>query len=115
MAYLKEKTMTKPADPAEKTFLSRVETLNQRILEAKKHDLYPYMHSSDAVEGVHVTVHGHPMLQFASYSYLDLLGHPRINAAAKKAIDEFGTGTHGVRFLAGTTRIHVELEKKIAS
>jgi len=107
--------MTKPVDPKEKTFLTRVEILNQRILEAKKHDLYPYMHSSDAVEGVHVTVHGRPMLQFASYSYLDLLGHPRINAAAKKAIEEFGTGTHGVRFLAGTTRVHVELEKKIAS
>ncbi len=89
--------------------------LNLRIQEAKKHDLYPYMHSSDTVEGVHVTVHGRPMLQFASYSYLDLLGHPRINAAAKKAIEEFGTGTHGVRFLAGTTRVHVELEKKIAS
>lgn len=107
--------MSRSADPNEKTFLARVEILNQRIQEAKKHDLYPYMHSSDAVEGVHVTVHGRPMLQFASYSYLDLLGHPRINAAAKKAIDEFGTGTHGVRFLAGTTRVHGELEKKITS
>jgi len=107
--------MAKSADPSGKTFLARVEILNLRIQEAKKHDLYPYMHSSDTVEGVHVTVHGRPMLQFASYSYLDLLGHPRINAAAKKAIEEFGTGTHGVRFLAGTTRVHVELEKKIAS
>jgi glycine C-acetyltransferase len=107
--------MSKPLNPSEQTFLTRVETLNQRIQEAKKQDLYPYMHPSDAVEGVHVTVHGHPMLQFASYSYLDLLGHPRINAAAKNAIDEFGTGTHGVRFLAGTTRIHIELEKKIAA
>ena len=107
--------MTKSTDPNGKSFLARIEILNQRILEAKKHDLYPYMHSSDAVEGVHVTVHGRPMLQFASYSYLDLLGHPRINAAAKKAVDEFGTGTHGVRFLAGTTRVHVELEKKISS
>jgi 8-amino-7-oxononanoate synthase len=107
--------VSKPVPPNDKTLLSRVEILNHRIQEAKKHDLYPYMHSSDAVEGVHVTVHGRPMLQFASYSYLDLLGHPRINAAAKKAVDEFGTGTHGVRFLAGTTRVHVELEKKIAS
>jgi glycine C-acetyltransferase len=107
--------VTKPAEANEPTFLSRVEILNQRTMEAKERDLYPYMHSSDAVEGVHVTVHGRPMLQFASYSYLDLLGHPKINAAAKKAIDEFGTGTHGVRFLAGTTRLHIELEKKIAS
>jgi glycine C-acetyltransferase len=109
------KPVKKPIAPSEKTLLSRVEILNQRIQEAKKYDLYPYMHSSDAVEGVHVTVHGRPMLQFASYSYLDLLGHPKINTAAKNAIDEFGTGTHGVRFLAGTTRVHLELEKKIAS
>jgi glycine C-acetyltransferase len=97
------------------TFAERIEQFNDRIQQAKKRDLYPYMHCSDAVEGVRVTVQGKPLLQFSSYSYLDLLGHPKINAAAKKAIDEFGTGTHGVRFLAGTTRIHVELEKKIAA
>jgi glycine C-acetyltransferase len=107
--------MSKSSELDKKNFLARVEILNRRIQEAKEHDLYPYMHCSDTVEGVHVTVHGRPMVQFASYSYLDLLGHPRINAAAKKAIDEFGTGTHGVRFLAGTNRIHVELEKKIAA
>jgi glycine C-acetyltransferase len=100
---------------SQKTILARVEMLNRRILEAKKNDLYPYMHSSDAVDGVHITIQGRPLLQFSSYSYLDLLGHPKINAAAKKAVEEFGTGTHGVRFLTGTTRIHVELEKKIAS
>lgn len=97
------------------TLIARIEYLNQRIQKAKKEDLYPYMHCSDSVEGIHVMVHGRPMIQFASYSYLDLLGHPKINAAAKQAIDEFGTGTHGVRFLTGTTRLHVALEKKIAS
>lgn len=93
----------------------RIDLLNDRIQKAKKQDLYPYMHSSDSVDGVHITIRGRPMLQFSSYSYLDLLGHPKINAAAKKALEEFGTGTHGVRFLTGTTRIHTELEKKIAS
>jgi 8-amino-7-oxononanoate synthase len=107
--------MSKPENFGQKTILARVEVLNRRILEAKKHDLYPYMHSSDSVDGVHITIQGRPLLQFSSYSYLDLLGHPKINAAAKKAIEEFGTGTHGVRFLTGTTRIHLELEKKIAS
>jgi len=107
--------MNKPENFSQKTILARVEVLNRRIQEAKKHDLYPYMHSSDAVDGVHITIQGRPLLQFSSYSYLDLLGHPKINAAAKKALEEFGTGTHGVRFLTGTTRIHVELEKKIAS
>ncbi|HOW87608.1 MAG TPA: pyridoxal phosphate-dependent aminotransferase family protein [Candidatus Omnitrophota bacterium] len=107
--------MNNPVRSPKNTLLARIEALNCRIQEAKKRDLYPYMHSSDAVDGVHITIRGKPMLQFSSYSYLDLLGHPKINAAAKKALEEFGTGTHGVRFLTGTTRIHQELEKKIAS
>ena len=103
------------SDSKKDTLSARIEALNERIQTAKKNDLYPYMRCSDAVEGVHITVQGRPMLQFASYSYLDLLGHPKINAAAKKAIDDFGTGTHGVRFLTGTIQIHSELEKKIAA
>ena len=97
------------------TLFGRIELLNKRIREAQKQGMYPYMPCSDDVNGINITIHGKPMLQFASYSYLDLLGHPKINAAAQKAIEKFGTGTHGVRFLAGTTRIHVELEKKIAA
>ena len=54
------------------------------------------------------------MLMLASYSYLDLIGHPKINAAARDAIDKFGTGTHGVRLLAGTTVLHRQLEREIA-
>ena len=51
---------------------------------------------------------------FASYSYLGLIGHPKINAAAEAALAEFGTGTHGVRLLAGTLKLHNELEATIA-
>jgi glycine C-acetyltransferase len=54
------------------------------------------------------------MGMYASYSYLGLLGHPRIGAAAKAAVDQYGTGTHGVRTLAGTLKIHQELEETIA-
>jgi glycine C-acetyltransferase len=61
-----------------------------------------------------VIVNGREMGMYASYSYLGLVGHPRINAAAKAAIDRFGTGTHGVRTLAGTLTLHRELEDKIA-
>jgi glycine C-acetyltransferase len=46
---------------------------------------------------------------------LGLIGHPRINAAAKAAIDKFGTGTNGVRLLAGTLTVHTELEETIAA
>jgi 8-amino-7-oxononanoate synthase len=51
---------------------------------------------------------------FASYGYLGLLGHPRINAAAYAAIERYGTGTHGVRVLAGTLDLHLQLEATIA-
>jgi glycine C-acetyltransferase len=64
--------------------------------------------------GARVLVNGREMGMFASYSYLGLLGHPRINAAARKAVDDFGTGTHGVRTLAGTLTLHRELEETIA-
>jgi glycine C-acetyltransferase len=55
------------------------------------------------------------MGMYASYSYLGLVGHPRINEAAKKAVDKFGTGTNGVRLLAGTLTLHKELEERIAN
>ncbi|HCB01670.1 MAG TPA: hypothetical protein DEP19_04745, partial [Anaerolineae bacterium] len=48
-------------------------------------------------------------------SYLGLVNHPRINEAAKKAVDQWGTGTNGVRTLAGTLTLHNELEETIAN
>jgi glycine C-acetyltransferase len=64
--------------------------------------------------GARVLVNGRVMSMYASYSYLGLVGHPRINTAAKAAVDRYGTGTHGVRTLAGTLDIHQELEETIA-
>ena len=61
-----------------------------------------------------VLVNGRVMGMYASYSYLGLVGHPRINEAAQKAVAKYGTGTHGVRTLAGTLSIHTELEETIA-
>jgi glycine C-acetyltransferase len=92
----------------------RIEQMNERVRSAKEQDLYLYLQPAEAVDGVHVTIKGRKMLQFASYAYLNLLGHPKIQAAAQAALNEFGAGTHGVRILAGTTRIHIELEETIA-
>ncbi len=92
----------------------RIEKMNERVRSAKEQDLYLYLQPAEKVDGVYVTINGRRMLQFASYAYLNLLGHPKIQAAARAALDEFGAGTHGVRVLAGTTRIHVELEETIA-
>ncbi len=92
----------------------RIAEINTRLDWAREAGLYFYLQAAEAVNGAWVTIKGREMLMFASYGYLGLLGHPKINAAAKAAIDEFGSGTHGVRVLAGTTRLHVELEEKIA-
>jgi glycine C-acetyltransferase len=69
---------------------------------------------TDILPGMKVRVNGREMGMYASYSYLGLVGHPRINEAAKKAVDKYGTGTNGVRMLAGTLSLHRELEETIA-
>ena len=62
---------------------------------------------------VRVTDHG-DMLLLGGYSYLGLNGHPKINQAACEAISKYGTGTHGVRLLAGSLNLHRQLEAKVA-
>jgi glycine C-acetyltransferase len=57
---------------------------------------------------------GREMVMLASYSYLGLIGHPRIDAASARAIEQYGTGAGGVRLLTGTNDLHVALESRIA-
>ena len=82
----------------------------------KERGLYFYLEQVEEIlPHGRVRVKGHgEMIMLGSYSYLGLLGHPRINAAAKAAVDQYGTGTHGVRLLAGTLPLHAELEERIA-
>lgn len=94
----------------------RIAALKQRVDEIKKHDFYFYNQAvEEMLPGAKVRVQGRVMGMYASYSYLGLVGHPRINEAAKRAVDKFGTGTNGVRTLAGTLTIHNELEETIAN
>jgi len=96
--------------------INRVSMMHQLEYERRLAGLYFYNQPiSELFGGSRVLVNGREMGMYASYSYLGLIGHPRINQAAKDAIDHFGTGTHGVRSLAGTLPIHVELEETIAN
>ena len=93
----------------------RIRAICERVETLKGVGEYFYnLPVSELRGGARVLVSGREMGMFASYSYLGLLGHPRINAAARKAVDDFGTGTHGVRTLAGTLTLHQELEETIA-
>lgn len=93
----------------------RIQAFLDRVEGLKENNLYFYNQPITELDGSsRAIVRGREMLMFASYSYLGLIGHPRINAAAKAAIDKYGTGTHGVRLLAGTLDLHYELEQTIA-
>lgn len=95
--------------------MRRVQAINDRVNMLKENDLYFYNQPIEEIRGgARVLVRGREMGMYASYGYLGLLGHPRIGEAAKKAIDKFGTGTNGVRMLAGSLTIHTELEETIA-
>jgi 8-amino-7-oxononanoate synthase len=94
----------------------RINFFTERVRKLREADLYFYNMPIEEIKGgSRVIVGGREMGMFASYSYLGLIGHPRINAAAKAAIDKFGTGTNGVRLLAGTLTVHTELEETIAA
>lgn len=58
---------------------------------------------------------GRELVMFSSYSYLGLIGHPRIAAAVQEAVGRFGTSTGGVRLLTGTLELHHEVERELAS
>ncbi len=94
----------------------RVQAFAARLATAKANDQYFYNQPVQELHGgAKVLVGGREMGMYASYSYLGLIGHPRINDAAVRAVQKFGTATHGVRSLAGTLTLHDELEATIAN
>lgn len=97
-----------------KGFKGRIKALQDQIGKLIKNDHLFYHKEIEEHDGQFVIIDGKRYLNFTTYSYLGLLGHPRINKAATDAIERYGSGTHGVRILAGTTSLHVELENRIA-
>ena len=92
----------------------KIDAMLDRIEWAKADDAYYYQQAISEIDGAWVVTNGQRKLMFATYSYLGLLEHPKIEQAAQEAIAKYGTGTHGVRLLGGTLDIHLELEEKIA-
>ena len=81
----------------------------------KEKGLYPYFRSIESAQDTEVIIEGNKVLMFGSNSYLGLTNHPKIKEAAKLAIDKYGTGCAGSRFLNGTLDIHLELERRLAA
>jgi 8-amino-7-oxononanoate synthase len=84
----------------------------QRAMQA---GIYPYFRAIESEQDTVVHINGKEVLMFGSNSYLGLTNHPKVKEAAKAAIDKYGTGCAGSRFLNGTLDIHIKLEGKLAS
>ncbi len=86
-----------------------------RPQEIIKANLYPYFRPISSDQDTIVKINGEDVLMFGSNSYMGLTNHPYIKEQAQKAIEKYGTGCAGSRFLNGTLDIHVELENKLAN
>ena len=76
--------------------------------------LYPYFHPLSSGQDTGVVIDGKPMIMIGSNNYLGLTSHPEVKEAAIKAVEKYGSGCSGSRFLNGTLDLHVELEEKLA-
>src|SRR6185437_3268809 len=74
----------------------------------------PYFRVHDGIAGAETSIEGRRYINFSSYNYLDLNGHPIVTAAAKDAIDRFGTSVSASRLVSGERAPHRELERRLA-
>ena len=85
-----------------------------RADEIKKTGLYPYFRAIEENEGPVVQIEGRKIIMAGSNNYLGLTAHPKVKEAAIKAVEKYGTGCSGSRYLTGTLDLHIELETRLA-
>ena len=85
-----------------------------RADDVKSLGVYPYFRAIEENEGPVVLMQGRKVIMAGSNNYLGLTADPRVKEAAKKAIEKYGTGCSGSRYLTGTLDLHIELEEKLA-
>lgn len=82
--------------------------------EVRALGLYPYFRTIASAQDTEVVMDGRKVLMLGSNSYLGLTNHPKIKEAARAAVEKYGTGCAGSRFLNGSLDIHLELEEALA-
>ncbi len=85
-----------------------------RADEIKAAGFYPYFRAIEENEGPVVKIEGKKIVMAGSNNYLGLTAHPKVKEAAIKAIEKYGTGCSGSRYLTGTLDLHYELEERLA-
>ncbi len=80
----------------------------------KESGLYPYFHELTTGQDTQVVMSGHDTIMIGSNNYLGLTSHPEVIKAGVEALEKYGSGCSGSRFLNGTLDIHVKLEEELA-
>jgi len=83
--------------------------------EAREAGIYPYFHALESRQDVEVTMEGRRRIMLGSNNYLGLTTNPEIISAGIHALEQYGTGCSGSRFLNGTLEMHLELESELAA
>jgi 8-amino-7-oxononanoate synthase len=104
-------TTRAPVDVFER---ARTHDRKEQLEAAKEADLLPYFRLIESEAGPVVRMEGREVIMLGSNNYLGLTGDPRVKAAARDALDRYGTALTGSRFLNGTIPLHTELEREIA-
>jgi 8-amino-7-oxononanoate synthase len=86
-----------------------------RADEVKAAGFYPYFRAIEENEGPVVQIEGRKVIMAGSNNYLGLTAHPEVKEAAIKAVEKYGTGCSGSRYLTGTLDLHYELERRLAA
>jgi len=86
----------------------------EQLRAAREHDLMPYFRVLEGPAGPVVEMEGRERIMLGSNNYLGLTGDPRVKEAARDALERYGTGLTGSRFLNGTLSLHLELERELA-
>ncbi|MDE6791142.1 MAG: pyridoxal phosphate-dependent aminotransferase family protein, partial [Clostridia bacterium] len=81
----------------------------------REKNVYPYFHMLTSKQAPEVKMEGKDVIMIGSNNYLGLTSHPEVIEAGVKAIEKYGSGCSGSRFLNGTLDIHLELEAKLAA
>ncbi|MFI5025535.1 MAG: aminotransferase class I/II-fold pyridoxal phosphate-dependent enzyme [Solirubrobacterales bacterium] len=103
-------TTQAPRDLFEKT---RTHDRLEQLEAAREADVLPYFRLIESEAGPLMDVEGSQKVMLGSNNYLGLTGDPRVKQAARDALEHYGTGLTGSRFLNGTTPLHLELEREL--
>jgi len=93
----------------------RLDFIRQELQASKAEKRYINIRTMDSAPGGWMVVDGKKVLNFCTNNYLGLANHPVLKEAAIKATQEWGAGPAAVRTIAGTQRLHVECEKRLAA